>query len=95
MVFSSLEFIFVFLPIFLIIYAFAPKKYKNFIILLSSIVFYTAGSINHPEYIALILLSSFITYFLGRFTKKNKLALIVGILYNTGILIFFKYYNFI
>ena len=95
MVFSSLEFIFVFLPIFLIIYAFAPKKYKNFIILLASIVFYTVGSINHPEYIALILLSSFITYFLGRFTKKNKIALIVGILYNIGTLVFFKYYNFI
>ena len=60
MVFSTSIFIYLFLPITLLIYYIAPKKSKNFIILLSGLVFYSWGE---PIYVVVMLISTMIDYF--------------------------------
>ena len=98
MVFSSLTFIFVFLPIFFIIYFLVPRKLKNLIILLFSLLFYAWGEI---KYIPLLIFSSITDYVNGlliykyKDSKKKKLFLLLSIFINVGILIIFKYSNFI
>ena len=98
MVFSSLEFIFIFLPIFFIIYYVAKDKYKNFIILIFSLLFYSFGE---PVYILLLLLSSVVDYsngfFINKFKddkKKKRIFLIISIIVNLFLLGFFKYADF-
>ena len=49
MIFSSLEFIFIFLPLFLILYFVSPTKYKNYVLLIGSIIFYIIGAWEHPQ----------------------------------------------
>lgn len=99
MVFSSLEFIFVFLPIFLIVYYAIPNKCKNYVLLSGSIIFYIVGSIEHPWYVVLLLISVIINYILGiqmkKYLKHKKKILITGIVYNLGWLFLFKYYDFL
>ncbi|MDY4251023.1 MBOAT family O-acyltransferase, partial [Clostridium sp.] len=99
MVFSSLAFIFVFLPILLLVYFISAYKYKNIILLIFSIAFYTLGE---PRYILLIIISMIINYILSILiynNNKNKdkknLLLFTTILLNIAIMIFFKYYSFI
>lgn len=95
MLFNSFTFIFIFLPIVLILY-FLNKNiiYRNAVILLSSILFYAWGE---PVYIILLLFSTLVNYVLGIIlNKKNsKSILIIGILINVSILGFYKYINFI
>ncbi len=99
MVFSSLAFIFVFLPILLLVYCISPYKYKNIILLTFSIIFYTLGE---PRYILLIIISMLINYILSILIYNNKenkdkknLLLFTTILLNIAVMIFFKYYSFI
>lgn len=99
MVFSSLAFIFVFLPILLLVYCISPYKYKNIILLTFSIIFYTLGE---PRYILLIIISMIINYILSILIYNNKenkdkknLLLFTTILLNISVMIFFKYYSFI
>lgn len=98
MVFSSFEFLLWFLPFFLAIYYLTPKKHRNLCLFLFSLGFYAYGTIQQPQYIWLILLSVIINYTLGRFIecskKHRKLWLIIGIIYNFGILAAFKYLDF-
>ena len=97
MVFSSLEFIFIFLPIFLLFYFPISKKYKNILLFLFSIIFYAYGSLKQPYFILLILLSVIVNYFLAlkiEGDKNSKKYLIGGIIYNFGWLFLFKYYFF-
>ena len=98
MVFSSLVFLFTFLPITLIVYYLVPWKIKNIILLIASLVFYAWGE---PIYIVLMLLSITFNYFMGRdidFNRdepiKKKRSLIFAIVVNLIILGFFKYYTF-
>ena len=87
MVFSSLEFIFIFLPIFLLFYFPISKKYKNILLFLFSIIFYAYGSLKQPYFILLILLSVIVNYFLAlkiEGDKNSKKYLIGGIIYNFG-----------
>lgn len=106
MVFSSQIFIFVFLPIALIIYflianllsKFLSQSIKNYILLLLSLLFYCWSGIN---YITLLLISIFINYICGiiidNFKNKgtlSKLTLIIGVLFNLLILFYYKYFNF-
>ncbi len=93
MIFSSAVFIYYFLPILFLCYFLVPKKLKNFVLLLFSLLFYTLGE---PEYILVLLLSCLINYFFGLLIEKKgkKRYLIIAILYNTLQLIFFKYTNF-
>lgn len=97
MIFSSIEFIFIFLPFFLFLYFIIPEKYKNYIILIGSISFYVAGTWNHPHYIFLLILTTLINFLIGKKLgqSKNKKLLIFGIIYNLSWLILFKYIDFI
>lgn len=99
MIFSSLEFIFIFLPILLIIYYITPNKYRNYVLLFGSIIFYFIGVKDHPAYMLLLAISVIINYFIGRLIGKNKkyskIMLIFGIIYNLSFLFVFKYYDFV
>ena len=93
MIFSSIYFIYYFLIIFLILYFITPKKFKNYTLLLGSLFFYFYGD---SKYIVLLLISSLVNYILGKLiSKKNKkLFLIIGLIFNFGLLFYFKYFNF-
>ena len=96
MVFSSITFLFYFLPIVLIIYYVVPNKFKNIILLIASMFFYFYGE---PKYILIMLFSIIITYLFGmlmdKYKKYSKLFLTLSICTVAGILIYFKYANFI
>lgn len=98
MVFSSIIFIFVFLPIFLALYYIVPAKFRNFLLFLGSLIFYSFGD---PSYLFLILCSITVNFLLGRgmerFGGRNMertLLLVLSLFYNLGLLLFFKYTNF-
>lgn len=93
MIFSSIYFIYYFLIIFLILYFITPKKFKNYTLLLGSLFFYFYGD---SKYIVLLLISSLVNYILGRiiYNKNKKLFLIIGLIFNFGLLFYFKYFNF-
>ena len=99
MVFSSLTFIFIFLPLFLIFYYISPFKFKNIILLLFSLLFYSWGE---PIYIIILLLSSLVDYVNGflinRYNNNPKIKrifLINSIIVNLSLLGIFKYSNFL
>ena len=98
MVFSSITFLFYFLPIVLIIYYLIPNKYKNIVLLISSFIFYFYGE---PKNIYIMILSILATYIFGilidkyKKTKYSKIFLILSIFINIGLLIYFKYADFI
>lgn len=96
MVFSSLEFIFRFFPIFLIVYYFTPVKHRNITLLLGSICFYALGDL---KFMLLLLMSVGINYIAARqmirHREKAGLWLFVVLFYNVGTLFFFKYIDFI
>ena len=99
MVFSSLIFIFIFLPIVLVAYYVSPKKLRNTIILLASLVFYAWVE---PVYIVLIIVSIFINYCgallirkYRRDKEKCKFTFVTILLIDLSILFFFKYYGFV
>lgn len=98
MVFSSLIFIFRFLPIFISVYYITPYKYKNFCVLIFSLFFYSFGE---PKYFPIMISSIIVDYTVSiliqrNFENKNKCKalLLVSIVFNIGILIYFKYANF-
>ncbi len=97
MVFSSLTFLFAFLPIFLILYYCSPAKYHNGLLFTGSLVFYGIGE---PLYLCLIICSVLVNLGIGLFIDRSerlsgkRLWLITGLLYNFGLLFFFKYTNF-
>ncbi len=100
MVFSSLLFLFRFLPVVLAIYYIAPKKFRNPVLFASSLFFYAWGE---PVYVILILFSSVLDYVCGRLIEycrtrgynRRKLAcLLLSVTVNLGLLGFFKYAGF-
>ncbi len=95
MVFSSLEFLFWFLPFFLLVYFILPAKYKNSCIAFYSICFYLCGSLDYPVYVLLIAASTIINYIIARGIERQKkhkrVFLVTGLFYNFGILFIFKY----
>lgn len=96
MVFSSLLFIFLFLPIILILYYLSGDKLKNTILLFASLFFYAWGE---PQYVFLMIGSIIANYIFGiRVTsnnkRENKLWLIISVTFNISLLIIFKYSNF-
>ena len=102
MVFSSLEFLFLFLPITLIVYFAIPRKYiafRNLALLAVSLLFYGWGE---PVYVFLMVFSILLSYFYGFMVgkyketnpKKAKLFLILAVISNIGLLGFFKYTDF-
>lgn len=101
MVFSSLNFIFVFLPIFLLIYYISPAQLKNACLFIGSLVFYLYGVWDNPIYLGLLVLSIAVNYRIGIFTGRcrtgsiRKKWLVFGILFNLSWLILFKYAAFL
>ena len=69
MVFSSMTFLWVFLPILLVIYFIVPKRCRNYILLLFSLIFYTWGE---TKYIILMLLSILFNYLIGLIMNSVK-----------------------
>ena len=96
MVFSSIPFLFFFLPIFLILYFIVPFKLKNIVLLIFSLIFYAWGE---PIYITLMVFSSIVDYTNGRliekYPNKKKIFMILSIIVNLSLLGFFKYSNFL
>ena len=98
MLFSSVSFLYYFLPITLVLYFVSKDKYKNIILLLASLFFYFYGE---PKYTVLMLISAFSAYIPGilieKFREKgySKLFLVSGLVVSLGILIVFKYMDFI
>jgi alginate O-acetyltransferase complex protein AlgI len=96
MVFSSALFIFFFLPLFLLGYFITPKKYRNYTLLVFSLLFYAWGE---PVYIILMLLSALINYLFTLLIIKKpyhkKLFLTIAVVLNLSMLGVFKYADFL
>lgn len=99
MVFSSILFLFFYLPVCLLIYRLAPLRLRNLVLLLFSLAFYGWGE---PVYILIMVLSILIDYTHGMLVEKyrandRKARAIVAssVIFNLALLLFFKYYDFI
>ena len=94
MVFTSISFIYYFLPLLLICYFVVPKKFRNIVLLMFSVLFYFYGE---PKYILLMLIEVFISYVVGLLIDKykSKNILIIGIFIHVLLFGIFKYFNFI
>ncbi|MDE7177414.1 MAG: MBOAT family protein [Lachnospiraceae bacterium] len=106
MLFSSVGFLFWFLPIFIIIYVVLPK-YRNSILLLGSLIFYGVGE---PYFVLLLLLSVLVNYALSCYmywepaspqtnrkkkaARRKKRALLLAVLLDLCVLFLFKYWDF-
>lgn len=94
MLFTSAIFLFLFLPITLLIYYLLPKKYRNLFLLVASLGFYTWGE---KELVLLIIASTIVDFCCGLIISKGKkrLGLYLSLFFNLSILIYFKYSNFV
>lgn len=94
MVFTSISFIYYFLPLLLIFYFVVPKKFRNIILLMFSVLFYFYGE---PKYILLMLIEVLISYVVGLLIDKykSKNILIIGIFIHVLLFGIFKYFNFV
>ncbi len=97
MVFSSVTFLFIFLPIVFVLYTLLPNlTLKNTLLIIASLIFYAFGE---PIYVFLLIFSALINYILGLnvvgHNKKARIVLIFAVIYNIGMLGVFKYTNFI
>ena len=97
MLFSSVVFLFRFLPLFMLIYLLVPEKYRNLVLLSGSLIFYGVGE---PYYVLLLVFSILINYALGRLIindktiKFKKVILAFALTIDFGILFVFKYWDF-
>ena len=98
MVFSSILFLFKFLPVAFLIYYIAPYKIKNLVLFIASLIFYSWGE---RKYIVIMFASILIDYCCSNAIEKfrgkkllEKLFLVLSICFNLGLLLFFKYTNF-
>ena len=100
MVFSSLNFLYLFLPVCLLLYFIIPKlKYKNIVLLIMSLLFYAWGE---PKWIIVMILMAFVDYFAGLMIAKNadnrrrkKFWLIFSVVVSVAALGIFKYTGFV
>ena len=97
MLFSSLEFLYLFLPATLLLYAVCPRRGKNALLLGVSLLFYAVGGLS---YLPLMVLTVAANYGLGRWLgyKKERgrscrLPLLLAVISNLSLLVFFKYYD--
>ena len=98
MLFSSNTFLFGFLPAVVVLYYLCPRRCRNVLLLVASLIFYGWGE---PKYVLLMLVSILLNYFCGlaagkRQTQQRSVrgVLIVGVVLNLGMLGFFKYGTF-
>lgn len=107
MLFSSVGFLFRFLPVFMLIYLIVPAKYRNLVLLAGSLVFYGVGE---PYFVLLLIFSVAVNYGLSKYMfweptapvqnraqkriRRRKIALIASLMFDFGILFVFKYWDF-
>ena len=101
MLFSSIFFLCIFMPVTLILYYIVPWKFKNLLLLIASLIFYAWGE---PVYVFLMMFSIVFNYIAGiqmgdlkklRLYRRRKLVFIFTVAVNIGMLGFFKYADFI
>ncbi len=99
MLFTSLEFLFLFFPIVFGIYFLLPNQFRNYWLLIASLFFYAWGE---PRFLIIMVLSIALNYIFairiedaGKKTKTAKLFLALSIIMNIGILFVYKYLNFV
>ncbi len=98
MVFSSIQFLFFFLPIFLAVYYISPSKLRNMVLLIFSLIFYSWGE---PVYILLLIFASVVGYMSGRLVERyadrifiKRIVMISGVGCGIVLLGIFKYADF-
>ena len=107
MLFSSVGFLFRFLPVFMLIYLVAPAKYRNIVLLLGSLIFYGVGE---PYFVLLLIFSVLVNYCFSRYmfwepgspqqdrarkrARRRKVSLIASLVIDFGMLFVFKYWDF-
>ena len=98
MIFSNIFFLFRFLPLVLLIYYIVPYKYKNGIITIASLIFYSWGEV---KYFPIMIASTVVDFFASNTIEKHrgnrrieKICLAVSMCFNLGMLLFFKYTDF-
>lgn len=96
MLFTSISFLYYFLPALIIIYFITPKKYKNIILLIASLLFYFYGE---PKYVFLMIAEIVIAYtgaiLIDKYKSQSKNVLIITLFIHVFLLIIFKYTDFI
>ncbi len=101
MVFSSLLFLFLYLPVVLLIYYVTPLRWRNGVLLVFNLIFYGWGE---PVYIVIMFLSTAIDYTHGMLVERYKrrdddrgarLAVCSSVVFNLALLFFFKYWDFV
>ena len=96
MLFTSISFLYYFLPALIIIYFITPKKYKNIILLIASLLFYFYGE---PKYVFLMIAEIVIAYtgaiLIDKYKRQSKNILIITLFIHVFLLIIFKYTDFI
>ena len=89
MVFSSIEFLLYFLPVFILVYMIVPQKLKNVVLVLGSMVFYAYGDLRG---LGLLAVSTVVNYVLARVIRRRR-GLVAAVAVNISALILFKYYQ--
>ncbi len=97
MVFSSIPFLYYFLPVVLFCYFLVPRRLKNGILLIASFFFYSCGE---PRFVFLLFFSGVFNYWIGKKIEKGRSTFrkrwfLFSLLVNFGMLFFFKYYFFV
>ena len=95
MTFASLAFLYLFLPLVLVVYYLSPRRLRNGLLLLSSLVFYGWGE---PAFLPVIIFSAFVNYLFGRLIEKYRarpktarLLAVLAVVLDLGLLVVFKY----
>lgn len=97
MLFSSMTFVYMFLPLVCLAYKIVCKDLKNYVLLLASILFYAWGE---PRYLAIMLLTILVNYIGAYYISRSKnnihrkLLLTVTVIIDISFLFYFKYFNF-
>lgn len=95
MLFSSLTFLFIFLPLLLVVYFIAPKRFRNGVLLFFSLIFFAWGGVS---YSLLLILSILVNYLcvvqIRKGSKAKKRWLVGGLIFNIALIVVFKYLNF-
>ncbi|MBR3596454.1 MAG: MBOAT family protein [Clostridia bacterium] len=97
MLFSSIPFLYFFLPAVLLLYVIAPRALKNSVLLISGLVFYAWGE---PRYVVVMAISIIVGYVFGlliekfRGKKLSKIFMLLSVGIDLGLLVYFKYVDF-
>lgn len=100
MSFTNLNFIFIFLPVFVILHGISQKKYRNILLCIGNLIFYFSAVGSSYEWIAILILSTTVSYFVARLIERSedktrRAILICGIVYHVLILVIYKYAGFL